>query len=269
MCEILVRAITGICEDVTGNPVRGNPVVVMPDGHKWGNCECPPEYIIVKIPGVSVDTLRASTVPWHFRVQFTVISTDPATDTITASVSATDHNPNSGVGKITLTKVGSILADWGATNIAATDNTVSFTIAVEDAAKSRLFWIETNITDIVFTQTAYVRSTGRHRFTVNYSARTFTAEQLERFLTVLAEKATIVSHNTTTKVVTIDVFRSVVRDEFLEDARARLHGGKGEIIRRRRYRLGEAFMSAAEAAGGIVTVGAGDFVGSRIDVMAE
>jgi hypothetical protein len=28
----------------------GDIIVVRPDGHKWGKCECLPEYLVVKIP---------------------------------------------------------------------------------------------------------------------------------------------------------------------------------------------------------------------------
>lgn len=36
----------------------GSPIVVMPDNHVWGNSEKPPRYIIIALPGFSVDTLR-------------------------------------------------------------------------------------------------------------------------------------------------------------------------------------------------------------------
>ena len=35
---------------------KGDIVVVRPDGWKWGKCECLPEFIVVKVPGVPVNT---------------------------------------------------------------------------------------------------------------------------------------------------------------------------------------------------------------------
>jgi hypothetical protein len=58
MAEILVRLVNGSCDDARANPLRGMPVVVQPDGHEWGKCEGPPEYVVVKIPGVSPDEVR-------------------------------------------------------------------------------------------------------------------------------------------------------------------------------------------------------------------
>jgi hypothetical protein len=66
MAEILVRAVDGTCADPLSNPLRGMPVVVMEDGHVWGTCEGPPEYVIIKIPGVAVDTVQPylQRCPW-------------------------------------------------------------------------------------------------------------------------------------------------------------------------------------------------------------
>lgn len=58
MAEILVRLVDGTCEDSHANPLRGMPVCVQPDGHTWGNAECEPEYIVVKVPGVEPTEIR-------------------------------------------------------------------------------------------------------------------------------------------------------------------------------------------------------------------
>ena len=36
----------------------GDIVVVRPDGWKWGNKECPPDYIIVKLPSMSFEDAK-------------------------------------------------------------------------------------------------------------------------------------------------------------------------------------------------------------------
>jgi len=33
---------------------KGDVIVVKPDGHNWGKCECLPEFIVVKVPGISL-----------------------------------------------------------------------------------------------------------------------------------------------------------------------------------------------------------------------
>jgi hypothetical protein len=69
MCEILVRAIDGTCDIPAANPLRGMPVVVQPDGHTWGNGERLPEYVIIKLPGVSPSLVVQYTARWEDRVE--------------------------------------------------------------------------------------------------------------------------------------------------------------------------------------------------------
>lgn len=62
MAQILVMAIDKTHADPTkdrrGCYKRGYPVVVMPDSHTWGREECPPTFVLIKIPGASVDKVR-------------------------------------------------------------------------------------------------------------------------------------------------------------------------------------------------------------------
>jgi len=36
----------------------GDVIVVRPDGHKWGTKECPPDYVVVKIPEMSYEEAK-------------------------------------------------------------------------------------------------------------------------------------------------------------------------------------------------------------------
>lgn len=60
MAEILVKLSDNIHPDPTrdvGSYKRGMPVVVMPDGHPWGDEERPPKFFVMKFPGVPVEDL--------------------------------------------------------------------------------------------------------------------------------------------------------------------------------------------------------------------
>ena len=62
MAQILVKAIDATHPDAINDRVgcykRGMPVVVMPDSHTWGAEERPPKFIVLKIPGVPVETVK-------------------------------------------------------------------------------------------------------------------------------------------------------------------------------------------------------------------
>ena len=58
MAEILIKAVDAAHDDPEkdkqGCYKRGDPVVVMDDGHEWGKEERLPKFVVVKIPGLSV-----------------------------------------------------------------------------------------------------------------------------------------------------------------------------------------------------------------------
>lgn len=55
MAEFLIRA------QASKNPAAsevGDIIIVRPDGHKWGKCECLPEYLVVKFPDIKTETVK-------------------------------------------------------------------------------------------------------------------------------------------------------------------------------------------------------------------
>lgn len=67
MAELLVKAISAAHPDPTkdqrGCYKRGMPVVVMPDGHPWGNEERLPTFVVLKIPLISVAQVQKYSGP--------------------------------------------------------------------------------------------------------------------------------------------------------------------------------------------------------------
>jgi hypothetical protein len=61
MAEILVHASNKGGE---GRPVRGMPQDVREDGFQWGRLEGLPRYVVLKLPGVPVETARKYVEPW-------------------------------------------------------------------------------------------------------------------------------------------------------------------------------------------------------------
>lgn len=43
----------------------GMPVVIMPDGHIWGNKECMPLFAVIKIPMIGVDKVEKYISQWE------------------------------------------------------------------------------------------------------------------------------------------------------------------------------------------------------------
>lgn len=62
MAELLVKAIDAKhddpVEDARGCYKRGDIVDVRPDGFRWGNEEALPKFIIIKCPGIAVNSVQ-------------------------------------------------------------------------------------------------------------------------------------------------------------------------------------------------------------------
>jgi hypothetical protein len=243
------------------------PVVVQPDGHTWGNSECPPEYVILKIPGVDPSTVVPHTRPWATKVRLDVLSSTPSTDTHTIRVSAVGFNPNSGEGKLTRAKVEGFLLAWGATGVSVADNAVTFDIRIIDAITSTRFWGELELDGVSFSEQGYTPTTGTHRISLDYSGKVFeSAKERTACVRKVQENATLVSHDPAARVIVLDVRRATVRDEFMEEVKRK---SEGTILRRRRFRISESLMAEAEAAGGILSIDSAKYSGGVIDIATE
>lgn len=78
MAEFLVKAVDAHHPDPARDAVncykKGDPVVAMPDGHKWGSEERNPEkFAIIAVPDMTLEEARSLCVP------HTEIITDPET----------------------------------------------------------------------------------------------------------------------------------------------------------------------------------------------
>ena len=67
MAEFLIKAISATHADTNKDKrvcyKRGDIVTIMPDGHVWGKEEGLPKFVVVKIPGLTVDAAKKYAEP--------------------------------------------------------------------------------------------------------------------------------------------------------------------------------------------------------------
>lgn len=67
MAELLVKAVSAthwnLDKETRGCWKRGDPVVVMPDGHIWGSLEGLPRFVLIKVPGIGVERVEKYVSP--------------------------------------------------------------------------------------------------------------------------------------------------------------------------------------------------------------
>lgn len=262
MAEILVRAISSFHSDAVKNlrgcDKRGDIVSICPDGWLWGNRECPPNFVVIKVPGYDPSLISAWVNSWALKTAQQLTGGSAVTDIWNFTVNATEYNPTSGEGKIAPEIINQFLIDWAATNIVSSDNTVSFTVNILSMIETQKYW-GVDITGLLWAQVSYTQATGTHRIKIDYTTNSWT--DVNQALLQIRAKGIFVSENVGQKTITMDVKRTDVQSAFNADRVSKID----RTIRRRRYALIEATIKLAVNAGGIFTVTSGQALAALID----
>lgn len=236
MAEFLIQALN---ETAPLRYWRGDVIGIYEDGV----CIEPPSSgkVIVKVPGLAKADAESQGAEWWQRISFSILSSDLVTDSFRLTVSATEFNPTSGIGKLVAGKIEPFLENWGATGVTFASDSVTFDIKILDAIKSAGFWWGIDRTGLTFSELNYAQATGVHRCRVNYSGSGLTAEELKDFIN--QNGGTVTGENVGNKTITFDMVRTVVYEAFQNDVRQRVE----RMIVRRKFRLSEAAMQVIEA----------------------
>jgi len=126
MAEILVKAIDAThvdpIKDRQGCYKCGDPVVVFDDGHAWGNEECPPKFVIVKVPGTA-EEVKHLIEPWQHRVQVEELALDEVNNILQLRLYVDpEHVKDDGTNAVSQEELDPVISKWNvAVNVVATD----------------------------------------------------------------------------------------------------------------------------------------------------
>lgn len=251
MVELLVKAVDATHPDPVidrqGCFKKGDPVVIAEDGHRWGAKEGTPLFVIAKIPGVSVDAAKHYMQSWERLVDISVLSADQATATYQAQVSCA--NPGaSGQLNLTRAQVEGYLNNWGATVDSIDTNQVTFTLKLWDTLRSDGFW-GADVSLVGFTLVNYVNPTAMVDINISGVLAQWSPHQIAA--AVIGHGGAVVGYTEPVGRFTID--RDVVLAAFSQDLKDRLE----DIYTRRQYYFNPSDVDTAIAAGGVVTLTAG------------
>lgn len=248
MAELLIKAVPAA--DPAGYQ-KGDIVEVRNDGAVYGTSECPPLFVVVKIPGDSVVDYMSQ---WDRRLKFDLIASNHATGTYKLKVSA-DAVGASGQNALTREAVESFLARWGCTVDSVQPNAVTFTAKLWNVVRSPGFW-NADVSGVTFVLVSYDPASGGSVVRVDHSANPAVVRTIEQ------AGGTVLTN--TPGSCTFGVGRDTLLEAFKRSVREAVEG----IYRRRRYCFSEADVDYALAHGGVLTLTAGQVVGHVIDRMA-
>jgi hypothetical protein len=246
MAELMLMAIDKTNTDPTldaGCAKKGDIIQIFPDGsfrEAFAPIGPSQPYVGLKIPGFEIDEVYGR--EWHRIVDWKILSSVALTDTHQIRLFAVpgEYSPTSGIGKITRTMAEAYLNKWGAAVLDFSDNSVTFEAQVAKAIQSEGFWGQ-DVSKITFTETNYNASNGNHATAANYSATNIPSAVIAEIVAEIG--ATITAHNTTTKVITFRINRSLVTDRFKDDLKQRLK----TMLRKRKYHISDVALDVIAA----------------------
>jgi hypothetical protein len=252
--------------DRVGSYKKGDIIHVAPDSWQWGLKEGPPDFVIVKVPGVSLAAAKQYMDEWRVSVSFSVVGSDPAVDGFRLAL-VNDTVSATGKSAITRAQVEAFLNDWNATVVNVQSNRVVFDVLIFAALTSVGFWGEfarIGAANVVgFTEQSYDQASGVHIIAADYSDFPTKGKAVEA--AIAAKGGALVSHDTENKIVVYQMTRADARAEFERDVYAKLH----RVYKRRRFAFSEADVDAALLAGGVVTLTAQQAQAALIDGMTS
>lgn len=246
MAEFLVKAQDSTAPESDAKWRAGRIVVVMPDGHEWGNKEGLPDFYLIKVPGVSVEDVKQYLAEWNHAITYTQNAHQTSTDgyryTLTSSAIAAG-----GKGSLTLAKIQRFFDKWNASIHANTSSSVTFDVSIYGLATSTGFWGKAAI----FSETSYNETTGEH--VIEVTTESVTPAQIERNCLINEVEYVAPRSFKATRAI-----RQAMRDD-IERA------FNSVMVDRRRWYVTSAGMTALANNGGVMTVTPAQFVNNIRD----
>lgn len=263
MAEFLIKAVDHVHPDpeidASGAYKKGDIVVVVGDGELTGSGEGPPKFVKIKVPGLARETVENYRNDWQRVLDWEVVATDGALDGARIRVFTETPGAANEYG-ITRAQVENWLTKWGGSVVSEAANEVRFDITIQDIYKSEGFWgADPTSLGIVITETGYVQAPGIHTATIDVSGwvnpnRVAVAQQK-------AAEASATVIDVSGDVLTVEFERVAVRQTFQNAVREAMR----KTVRRRRFRISAAQVDTILAAGGEITVTAGEAAAMIVD----
>jgi hypothetical protein len=224
------------------------------------------DFIIIKVPGITLDEAEASDhrKSWKDDFGYQIVATRPAKGEYDIRVfeqNAGAINQNAIAG-VKATKIRDYLQSWGCSSFNLSETDATFTFSLWDAVRSANFWDVPllGLAGIVFTLNSYNSQTGIAEIDVNYAETQIKPEMVIR--KVEEQGGTVLSAGSLNCVFTIERLNILTR--FRADVKRRME----QTYMRHQYGISQADHDAIVAAGGIVTWTKAEFLSKLIDKMA-
>lgn len=241
---------------------KGGIVAIKETGQPWGGKDGPPNFVRLTIIDRTRDQVIQYLDHWYQVLDFRVDQHQPnPNDRYDAAIIAANKRASDGLGGVSLAQVESYLARWNINVQNASAGEVNVRFFIAQVATSPSFW-NADVGNIVFNEISYNSGTGVHRIEADYSTTVYPSGAVENRI---GSVATVVSHDTTGRVITYDISR----DEVLAIGRASIREDVEMWVAKRRWYFDPAQVDAALSQGGIITRTAAQVAPFLLDALAD
>lgn len=254
MCELLIKAADAPVSDGAGKWYAATIVFIADDGHSWGSAEGPPDFYILKVPGVSKVSAQQYVETWRHNPTYSIVNSQPAQDAYRIKLT-TGAVSISGKGAITRAQVESFFTRWNAVIQSTTADSVTFDVSIYAALTSAGFWGR-GVSGVTFSETQYNQATGSHLIEV--ISPQITDQQIQ-----FQCEENAVSYVSPRSFIGM---RADVRSQMQNRIAAKF---KEMQIANRRWYVSQTGMTALQNAGGIMTVTPAQLVANLRDGFSD
>ncbi|MCU0589853.1 MAG: hypothetical protein MUC33_01315 [Desulfobacterales bacterium] len=275
-------------KDRRGVHKRTDLVNFKPDGWSahpnWAQSSYPKDFIVVKVPGITLSEAQASDHrrSWRDDFDYEVVATRPAQGRFDVRI----FEKNAGaigqnhIAGVKATKVRSYLMAWGCSNFGLTATDASFTFSLWDAVRSANFWDlpVTQLAGLSFALDGYVPATGVGTITVTVSQEAWGPFEKDGQPMTQLEIEALIGERVNRKVTerggtvisqvypnfTFKIERRDILTRFRQDVKRCME----QVYIRHQYGISQTDHDAIMAAGGIVTMTKAEFLSKLINKMA-
>lgn len=271
--ELLVMARDKIHPNAEKNRVgsvkKGYIVEVREDGCPYGSGEGLYTFIIVKIPGVSLEQAerRLYVSPWLRYIDWEIVVFNASMDGYRIKVFATQISVTAqdvNYGKISLSDIQDYLAGWNGLVHSHSDNEIIFDLGTYEMVKSTSFW-EKNTSGVIFSE-EYNQLTGIHTITADFSAKDWPPEKVLEHIE--DREGNVISY--ANKVITFEIqgtgnpeahAGNIPLKHFKNETKEKVD----KILYRRRFYIDRDTVDYVIGLGGIVSITKQQFLNYLID----
>jgi hypothetical protein len=251
--------------DRSGCCKRGMCVAMLPDGHTWGNLECLPKFVVIKVPGLTaseVEAYEGLRKVWRDDLAYEVTAQNAAQGWYDVRVWEQAASPSgaNAIDGAKRTKIEGYLTRWGCVSIAFADAALSFRISLWNAVRSVEFWDITaaQMAEVSFELVSYTSGVGTIKVTV---PEAWKPEQITRKVTERGGAITSASH----PVYTFTIERGVLLSAFRQDIKRKAE----TTYMFQQHRILPSVMDQIVTDGGVATLTKTQLLNAVQDLAAE